>query len=240
MSKPIRTLIVDDEPPARKVLRKLLEKHPEVEVVGECGDVATGAALCGQLRPDLVFLDVGLPREDGFSLLPLLKEPVPIIFVTASGAHAVRAFEVNALDYLLKPIDPQRLSHALQRLPSTEKSNGGRLLEDDLVALREDSRLRMVPIKQITHIQAEDNYTRVILDGAPPAMVRRTLAEWEKILPEASFIRVDRSLIVRLGAIRQVKTATRDITEVTFLGVAAPLELGRTASIRLRKALETS
>ncbi len=240
MTHRIRTVIVDDEPPARKILRSLLVAHPQVEIVGEAADVASAAALCERERPDLVFLDVQLPREDGFALLPLLKGSPAVVFVTAYDGHAVRAFEVNALDYLLKPIAPERLAASLARVAVPDSPLSSALLEDDLVALREDSQLRMVPVHAITHILAEDNYTHVHVRGDSPAMVRRTLAEWENLLPAASFSRINRSLIVRLKAIRELKSESRDVSELSFVGQADPIQLGRKAALRLRKALGNS
>lgn len=237
MPERIRVAIVDDEPPARKLLRALLAEHPEVEIVGEAGDVATAAALCAEREPDLVFLDIQLPRTDGFGLLPLLKRPVKIVFVTAHDRHAVRAFEVNALDYLLKPVAPARLAATLSRLAVPDEPPTGMLLDSDQVALRDDSGLRLVPVRSITHIEAEDNYTRVHLLGSSPALVRRTLAEWERSLPAAPFLRVDRSLIVRLDAVRTLCSESRDLTRLTLEGRAEPIGLGRRATARLRKAL---
>lgn len=238
MPEVLRVLIVDDEPPARRLLRSLLEEHPEVEVVGEAGDVTTAATLCAEREPDLVFLDIQLPRVDGFGLLPLLKRPVKIVFVTAHDRHAVRAFEVNALDYLLKPVAPARLATTLARVTLPEEPQTGPLLDTDQVALRDDSGLMIVPVRSITHIEAEDNYTRIhLLGGAPPALVRRPLAEWERTLPPAPFARVDRSLIVRLDAVKTLRSESRDVTRLTLAERSEPVLLGRRAAARLRKAL---
>ena len=233
----VRVVIVDDEPPARKMLRSLLGAHPQVEVVGEAGDVISAAELCEQAKPDLVFLDIQLPRADGFALLPLLKGSPAIVFVTAYDRHAVRAFEVNALDYLLKPVAPERLALALSRLAIPCVRSEETLLDSDLAALREDSLLRLVPVSSITHIEAEDNYTRVHVLDAVPAMVRRTLGEWEKLLPAASFLRVDRSLMVRLDAVRGLTSESRDLSQLILAGQMKPIGLGRKAAVRLRKAV---
>lgn len=238
MHEVLRVLIVDDEPPARKLLRSLLAEHPEIEVIGEAGDVTTAASMCAEQEPDLVFLDIQLPRVDGFGLLPLLKRPVKIVFVTAHDRHAVRAFEVNALDYLLKPVSPSRLATTLARVNLPEAPRPGLLLDTDQVALRGDSGLRIVPVRSITHIEAEDNYTRVhLLGGAPPALVRRPLSDWERSLPPAPFARVDRSLIVRLDAVKALRSESRDVTRLTLADLPEPILLGRRAAARLRKAL---
>jgi two-component system LytT family response regulator len=241
-----RALLVDDEPPARDLMRRLLARHAEVEIVGEARSVAEAAEKCGQLRPDLVFLDVQMPRENGFALLPRLAAPLPaIIFVTAYDTFAVRAFEVNAIDYLLKPVSPERLTQALARAAVFAATTASEvksppsllaLLPTDTVFLRSDRGLRTVPVTAITHIEAEENYTRVHLSGATPMLIRRAMNEWEKILP-ALFVRVERSLLVNRAAVQRLDVVSRDVAHVHLTGSATPLVLARRASLRLRQAL---
>lgn len=250
MSPPrLRALLVDDEPPARELLRALLVPHAaRVEVVGEARSVAQAAELCGRLRPDLLFLDIHMPREDGFALLPRLVEPLPgIIFVTAHDAFAVRAFEVNALDYLLKPVSPARLAAALARVASPAAASipapspaPAALATTDIVLLRSDRNLRAAPVASITHIKAEENYTRVHLAEAPPMLIRRTLAEWEALLPAGVFARIERSLLINLRAVRSLNTRSRDEALLLLAGrdPGKPLVLARRASLRLRQALD--
>jgi two-component system LytT family response regulator len=247
----LRALLIDDEPPAREMLRALLAVHAaRVEIVGEARSVAEAATLCARLRPDLLFLDIHLPREDGFALLPRLASPPPaIIFVTAHDAFAVRAFEVNALDYLLKPVAPARLAAALDRVGAQTvpppviapaAPSVPALAPTDTVLLRSDHLLRAAPVASITHVEAEENYTRVHLADAPPMLVRRPLAEWEKLLPAALFVRVERSLLVNLRAVRALDARSRDEARLHLAGLdpARPLLLARRASLRLRQALE--
>lgn len=238
MSFKIRTLIVDDEPPARERLSTLLSAHPRIEIVAEAGDVEAAAALFTSLKPDLIFLDIQLPRASGFELLPLLAGNPAVIFVTAYDQFAARAFEVNALDYLLKPIHAARLADSIERLRTPVPDSSQPLTELDLVALKEDNLLRMVPIASISHIVAADNYTSVYLLDKGSAFVRRTLAQWEKILPSATFVRVNRSLIVRVDAIRSLHAESRDSTAVMISGQDQPILLGRRAALSLRRALE--
>ncbi len=248
MSPPrLRAILVDDEPPARELLRALLAAHAErVEIVGEARSAAQAAELCARLRPDLVFLDIHMPREDGFALLPRLPAPLPaIIFVTAHDAFAVRAFEVNALDYLLKPVAPARLAAALARLapptaPPVPSTASAPLAASDTVLLRADTQLRAAPVASLTHIEAEENYTRVHLADAPPMLIRRALAEWETLLPADLFVRIDRSLLVNLHAVRALDTRSRDEALLHLAGrdPAKPLVLARRASLRLRQALD--
>ena len=234
----IKALIVDDEPPARERLATLLSAHPQVEIVGEAGDVEAAASLYASLQPDVIFLDIQLPRASGFELLPLLTGKPAIIFVTAYDRFALRAFEVNALDYLLKPIHPDRLALSLQRLTAPAPEPDQPLTDQDLVALKEDRLLRMVSATAITHIKADDNYSSVHLLEKVPAYVRRSLAEWEKILPPDKFVRVDRSLIVRVDAIQSLRADSRDSAELMISGQEKPILLGRRAALLLRRAME--
>lgn len=249
--KPLITaVLVDDEPPARERLATLLGAHPNVRVIGEAGDVLEAARVCAEDPPDLIFLDIQLPRASGFELLPLLTMNPRIIFVTAFDRFAVRAFEVNALDYLLKPVHPDRLALALARLgrpidvggemTSLERAAATPLEEEDLISLPEDRRLRLVPLRSIACIEAKGNFTRVHAVGAPPAFIRRTLAQWQELLPPNLFMRLDRSMMIRLGAVRRLQVVSREKVLVEVEGLALPLELRRRAALRLRQALDQS
>jgi two-component system LytT family response regulator len=241
----IRVVLVDDEPPARERLATLLADHPHVRIIGEAGNVPEAARLCAELRPDLIFLDIQMPRASGFELLPLLTTNPSIIFVTAFDRFAVRAFEVNALDYLLKPVHPDRLVVALERVegvmagagqdPSSEVAS---LLETDMVRLQEDRKFRVLPLPMISWIEAEGNFTRVYLADGPPAFVRRSLTVWDQILPPALFARIERSMIVRLGAVKNFRYDSREKAVVELEGRPHPLELRRRAALRLRQALD--
>jgi len=244
-----RTLLVDDEPPARERLSRLLSVHSEVEVIGEAGDVEEAVDFCRQHQPDLIFLDIQLPRASGFDLLPRLAVVPQIIFVTAFDRFAVRAFEVNALDYLMKPVHPERLALALGRVLAAEAARDGfraggvpavPLAEGDQVMLSEDRGFRMVPVGAIVLIEAEGNFTRVHVDGEAPAFVRRTLGQWQQQLPQEVFVRLDRSVLIRPGAVRRLRSESRDKVLVELHGVGGPLPLRRRAATRLRQAIRVS
>lgn len=234
MTPVLRTVIVDDEPPARERLATLLAAHPNVKVVGEAGDVETAREVCAREAPDLVLLDIHLPRASGFDLVPMLYGSPAIIFVTAYDHHAVKAFECHALDYLLKPVHPERLALALSRVGAKTPEQSG----SNRVALSEDKGIRLVPIHTITHIEAVDNYTNVhLLDGAP-AFIRRSLSGWEKLLPQDQFLRIDRSLLVRLDAVQSLVSESRDSSLAHLAGLEQPILLGRRAALALRRALQ--
>lgn len=247
MSDPLRVMIVDDEAPARERMATLLAPHAGVAVVGEAGDIDTAADLCRRVSPNVVFLDIELRTGSGFDLLPRLTGSPAIVFVTGHNDYAVRAFEINALDYLVKPVHPDRLAAAMARVRATPVASApapapmpysARLAADDVVALREEGGMRVVPLRRITHIESEENYTRVHVAGEPAAFVRRPMVEWDRLLPDPQFLRVSRSLIVQLAAVREVQTESRDVARILFKGQAEELTVARRSSVRIRQALE--
>jgi two-component system LytT family response regulator len=236
MTHQIRTVLIDDEPPARERLVTLLSAHPQIEIVGEAWDLESARDVCARELPDLVLLDIHLPRASGFDLLPMLTGSPSVIFVTASDNHALKAFEVNALDYLLKPIHPDRLALSLSRVQARTTEIAGA----NLVALNEDRGLRLVPAQSISHIQAVDNYTNVHLLDGPPAFIRRSMTAWEQSLPAGQFLRLDRSLMVRLDAVTSLASESRDSSLLWLSGQEKPILLGRKAALLLRRAMKGS
>jgi len=233
----LRVLLIDDEMSARKALRELLEEHPIVEIVGEADSAKSAISLFHRHAPDLIFLDVQMPRGDGFSLLPELKPPPAIIFVTAHNRFAVRAFEVNAVDYLMKPVRPDRLDAALRRVFSPQSGQAGPFVQDDRVVLRSDSQIRFLPAPEIACIEAEGNYSRVHIVDKASMFIRRGMQEWEKQLPQPPFLRVHRSLIVNLMAIGEIRSDERDGAKLALKGCEATVQLTRRAYRRLRHAV---
>jgi len=231
-------MIVDDEAPAREFLGDLLSAHPHVKIVGEANSVGAAASLFTDLRPDLVFLDVQMPDGDGFSLLPKL-DPLPaIIFVTAFDAFAIRAFDVNAIDYLLKPVRPDRLAHALERIVhKPPPTNPQQLREDDQIVMKSDSRMHVVFVSQISGIEAQENYTRIYLANGSTEFLRRKMNAWVNLLPETLFLRLDRSLIVNLNFVGNLVVEDRDKSVLEMAGFPKPIPLKRVATALLRKAL---
>jgi two-component system LytT family response regulator len=218
MSEPLRVLLVDDEPLARTLLRALLEKEREVRVVGECSG-AEAVAVIARARPDLVFLDVQMPEVDGFQVLEQVgPERMPaVVFVTAYDRHALRAFEVHAVDYLLKPVDAARFHDALEHARSRLHRRPGDRAEPGLEGLLRDrarfaSRL-LVPGREgtvvveaatIDWIEASDYYASIHAGGRT-LLLRRTMDELEGLLDPAQFVRVHRGAIVNLDRVREIR-----------------------------------
>ena len=239
---PLRCLIVDDERLARESLRRLLEEIPGVDVVGEADRPARAIAAAEEQRPDVVLLDVQMPGGGGFAVLNGLKSPPPVIFVTAHDQFAVRAFEVNAVDYLLKPVDPARLRMALDR--AAQRVGGGgapaslRPLDGaDAVWLELGGSGHFRPVKDLMAIEAEGKYSQVWCGDGREYQVRQSLAAWEQRLPKEHFVRLDRGLIVNRAELRAVQFRAR--TASFALGqMGRVFEVGRDAAKKLRRMLE--
>lgn len=235
-----RALLIDDEPPARSHLADLLQARTDVQIVGEAGGVAEAAELCEALHPTLLFLDLQMPKGSGFELLPRLNIVPEIIFVTAYEQYAVRAFEVNAIDYLLKPVFEDRLALALSRLgqrqhetePTPEATH-----DDDRVFLRTSKGLRVVLVRQITHIVADGNYTTVWLLDGQSHLIDRTMSVWEGMLQHTSLVRLDRSLMLNLAHLEELRVNSRDLAQLTVHGRPDVLKIGRAARSRLQSIL---
>lgn len=205
----MRALIVDDEGGARLEIRRLLKAHSDVEIIAEASAADEALAIIEKEGPDLLFLDIQMPEKNGFELLRALHPPWPtIIFTTAFDEFAVRAFEVNACDYLLKPISPRRLNDALARVRQTiatdeSEADDEMLQEDNQIFLRDSSRCWVIQVRQIRQLQLEDNYTRIYFEDES-ALVLRSLATLEKRLPSKLFFRANRTQIFNLGYIEGV------------------------------------
>ena len=234
MSNSLRILIVDDERLARRSVRSALQEIDDVAVAGEAGSVDAAAEQIADAAPDVVLLDVQMRGETGFDLLDRLDAPVQIVFVTAYDEYAVRAFEVNALDYLLKPIDPNRLAKALRRvrrtqtaLPENADSEPDTLRYDDLFFYEESRQPRFIRIPDIVWIEAAGNYTELHLVGGDTALTSTTLTDWADRLPDPHFARIHRSTIVNVEHVDDVKRTDGRSYEVHVPGRSAPLSMSR-------------
>lgn len=201
----MKALLIDDERLARNELRRLLAAHADIEIVGEAVDVEDAVAKTGVLKPDLIFLDVQMPGADGFSLLEHLEPPLPlVIFTTAYDEFAVKAFEFSAIDYLLKPVDPNRLVAALEKLrpraagAAADAVASQRLTPEDKVFVREGDRCWFVPVKNIRLLESEGNYTRLYFDDHKPQLFRSLTAMEDRLDPK-HFFRANRKQVINLA-----------------------------------------
>lgn len=260
-------LLVDDEPLAIARMRELLAAHPEIDVIGAAGGLADARAFLETRAPDVVFLDVEMPGGSGLDLLESVPDATQVVFVTAREKYAVQAFAAAALDYLVKPVDPERLADTMARVRKQAASEERQPDEgtepdaadldaadldasvaaepaasglDDVVSapLADRTTSGVVTVGDICWIESLRNFTRVALTNPPRTVVfRRRLSDWHRLLPEGPFARVGRSSIVHLARIEQIEWNSRHETRVTFDEGVEPLVLGRLPAMRLREIL---
>lgn len=239
----LEALIVDDERLARKELRSLLAAHPEVTVVGEADTVKGALALLESERPGVVFLDIQLAGESGFDLLERAGAvDFKTVFVTAFDAYALRAFEVNALDYLLKPVNPGRLKKAVDKLllgepaaPIAPPPTARPLAIDDRLYLELGGRSVFLKVGRVTHVVAAGDYTEVFTAEGQKYTVEKPLREWEARLPEKHFARVHRNCVVNLEYVERMEGWFRRSHQLFLRGHTEPLAVSRRYAARLKE-----
>jgi two-component system, LytTR family, response regulator len=241
--KTIPVLLVDDEPHAHQYLRKLLSKHPEFGVVADAYSVSEAIDLCEEHHPELVFLDIEMPRANGFKFFAGMKRPPRVIFVTGFEKFAARAFDVNALDYLMKPVSPERLATAVGKFLAdyalrTADSNDPSPITFQPIFQKIDGQTVSIFPPNILSIQADGNYSTVRLLGGDSLFVYRSLNEWEELLTPSIFVRLDRSLIINIHQLSEFIPLDRNTATLVFKkGAETNLTIGRTAMANVRKAL---
>jgi len=239
MNSQIKALIVDDEPLARIALATLLAEYEQVEIIGMAGGVKEARALLALHTPDLVFLDMEMPGGSGMELEPFLPASTRTIFVTAFADYALQAFAFGASDYLVKPVDSQRLEIALARLERQLPARAVTAAHSSLI-LEMDGKTTRVKMAEILWIKAQQNYSVVRLMGrVTPLMVPKSMADWESVLAPEIFERLDRSLILNISQIQTVSWLSRDETLIALSGESEAVRLGRTAAQRLKVRLAT-
>lgn len=241
----MRTLIVDDEPIARRGLRRLLESVPEVEIIGEAGSGPAAVEAIESLHPELVLLDIQMPEMDGLEVVAAIgaERMPPVIFVTAYDRYALDAFDLNAADYVLKPVDPERLHRALARAMERARQRKPRELEERLarildsarprrLVVRSAGRIQFVDVDTIDWITAEDNYVRIHA-GGKTYLMRETVTGIEQRLDPQEFLRIRRSTIVRISRIQEVRTLLNGTFEILLADGTRV-----TSARRFREAIE--
>jgi len=242
-----RALIVDDEELAREIIRELLQPHTEIEVVAECANGFEAVKACAEHRPDLIFLDVQMPKLTGFDVLELIGEGASVIFVTAYDQYAMRAFEVHAVDYLLKPIGKKRFEEALERAKSRlgEKTPSAQKLADsarppqqflERVIVKDGTRVTLIPIAKLDFVEAQDDYVALASQGKKH-LKQQTIASLEACLDPNCFVRIHRSYIVNLERVVRIEPYGKD-SRLAILSDGARLPVSRTGYARLQSLLD--
>jgi two-component system LytT family response regulator len=241
----MRVLIVDDEHLARALLREYLSHHPDVEVVGECANGFEAVKAIGELDPELVFLDIQMPKLDGFEVVELAGSKPHYVFATAYDQYALKAFEVHAIDYLLKPFSRERLAQALEHARSrrTQPAQVEAVVQDaaqrrgylERVLIKDGTRVHVVPTATIDHIEAQDDYVQVSA-GGKAWLKNQRMSELEAQLDPQVFIRIHRSWIVNVGAIARIEPASKD-NYCAVLKDGARLPISRSGYQKVRELM---
>ena len=258
MSKPetknLRTIIVDDEELARQVLRELLRLHEGIEIVTECRNGLEAVKAVAEHKPDLLFLDVQMPKLTGFDVLELIGPDVPVIFVTAYDEYAMKAFDVHAVDYLLKPVGKDRLAAALQRVKARHSEKTAavantRPAPSDLaiaarpagqyaerLVVKDGTRVTLIPVGKLDYAEAQDDYVALASEGKKH-LKQQTIASLEAALDPKLFVRIHRSYLVNLERVARIEPYGKE-SRVAILSNGAKLPVSRAGYARLQSLLQ--
>lgn len=237
--KKIKALVVDDERLARKGLIEQLNLIPEIELTAEADGVPSALEAIKVHHPDVVFLDIQMPGQTGFDLVEQLEDfKGHFIFVTAYDDYAIRAFEINALDYLMKPVSKERLINALERISTTQSNSSeeqhGKLNYDDQLFTTIGSKMQFLKINQIILIQSDGDYTDVNLTNGSHGLVNKTMKEWEERLPENHFVRIHRTSIINTEYIEKIEKWFNYSYRVKLKGIEEPVVISRRYAKKLK------
>ena len=241
-----KVILIDDEPLARQLLRSLLEPYQQVQVVAECGDGFEGFKAIQELAPDLIFLDIQMPRLNGFEMLELLDNPPSVIFTTAFDEYALKAFEAHAIDYLLKPIIKSRFDKAMQKwlvqAATKEQPQVAPLLENNIyegyqhrIVVKDNSMIRIIPAQEIYYIEANDDYIKIFTkDGS--YLKKSTLSHIEQTLDPQQFVRVHRSYLVPVTQLKSIEPYEKE-SHIALLHCGAKVTVSKSGMAKLKTLL---
>lgn len=236
--KKITALIVDDEELARGLVREYLSAYPEIEIIGECGNGFDAVKIITEQHPSLLFLDIQMPKLNGFEVLELLEDPPAIIFVTAYDQYALKAFDVHAVDYLLKPFGKDRFADALERAKKNIEKNTSSKTKQiidkarpkdqmlERVLIKEGSKVLIIPIDTIDYVEAQDDYVNFRVSGKSHLKQHR-LAELEVCLDPKRFVRIHRSYILNIERLAKIELYAKD-SRVALLKDGTKIPISRT------------
>lgn len=230
----MKAVIIEDSRLAREGLKKMLLAHPSIILVGEAPDADEGEILIAELKPELVFLDINMPGKNGFELLDKLRNCPKVIFTTAYSEYAIRSFDFNTVDYLLKPISPERLAKALAKLEVEEEQDEAqhKLENDSQIFIKDGERSWLVELSKVRRFECIGNYTRVFFDEEKP-FIYKSLIKIEKRLPEATFFRANRQQIVNLKFVNSLEDNDTGAC-VLQLSDGTRVKVSRNHSVRLK------
>jgi len=245
MKKKITAVIVDDEELARSLVREYLSSHPNIEIVAECANGFEAVKAVSELLPDLMFLDIQMPKLSGFEVIELLVEPPSIIFITAFDQYALKAFEVHAADYLLKPFNKQRFDEALESvLPHLNRPNNSKEIavaakpaeqNVERILIKEGSKVLVIPVEKIDFIEAQDDYSSFVVEGKSHLKMQR-MAELEASLDPRRFVRIHRSFIMNIERLAKIELLGKD-SHTAVLKNGRQLPVSKTGYGKLKELL---
>jgi len=247
----LKALLVDDEELSRHLLREYLASQADIEIIGECGNGFDAVKAIQELQPDVVFLDVQMPKLDGFEVLELIQTKAAIVFVTAYDQYATKAFDAAAVDYLLKPFDEIRFQTALSRVRrrlaehanvavnASQLRNAAKAPGQfaERIVVKDGTRVHIIPIKQLDFVEAQEDYV-AIHSGGRTYLKQQTISSLEEQLNPLQYIRVHRSYIVSLEQVSKIEPYTKD-RRIAVLKSGAQVPVSRTGYLRLREAMES-
>jgi len=245
----IRALIVDDEDLARQILREYLAQERDIEIVGECTNGFDAVKAAIELKPHLLFLDVQMPKLDGFEVLDLIGSEIAVVFVTAYDQYAMKAFDAAAVDYLLKPFELSRFRAALDRARRRLQENARTPSADELrraaaapgqflqrIVVRDNARVHIIPVDQLDYVEAEDDYVG-LHSGGKKYLKQQTISSLEASLDPAIFVRVHRSFLINLNKLGKIEPYTKD-TKLAVLSDGRQVPVSRAGYMRLRELVD--
>jgi two-component system LytT family response regulator len=242
-----KVIIIDDEPLARLIVKEYLQKHPQLELVQECNDGFEGLKAIQQYQPDLIFLDIQMPKINGFEMLELVEQPPPVIFTTAFDEYAIKAFESHAIDYLLKPFNQERFNKAIQKWQEqkniSQKETTKELLEtaslspaqNQRIVIKDGSKIRIIPVQDVFYLEAADDYVKIHTKEGY-FLKNKTMNHFEQVLDPQHFVRSHRSYIVNVQQITRIDPYEKD-NHVAILRSGAKVPVSRSGYGKLRNVL---
>ncbi|TAN09863.1 MAG: response regulator [Chitinophagaceae bacterium] len=241
-----KVIIIDDEPLAREIVKEYVQKFPDLQLMAECNDGFEAVKAISEYKPDLIFLDVQMPKISGFEMLELLDEPPAVIFTTAFDEYAIKAFEANATDYLLKPFSQERFDLAVNKYLAQKKDDKSMMktLVDSVtkdmqlqrIVIRDGSKIRIVPLHEVIMLEAADDYVKIhTAKGA--FLKKRTMQSFEENLPSSQFVRVHRSYIVNIAQITRIDPMEKE-NHVALLKDGPAVPLSKAGYQKLKQTLD--
>lgn len=241
-----KVILIDDEPLARQLIRSYLAAYPDMEVVAECADGFEGFKAIQEYKPDLVFLDIQMPRLNGFEMLELIDNRPSVIFTTAFDEFALKAFEAHAIDYLLKPVVKERFAKAIEKwknsVPSKVAPDLSPILENNVyegyqhrIVVKDNGLIRIIPANEIHYLEADDDYVRIVTKGGT-YLKKSTLAHLEQTLDPHQFVRVHRSYLIPVSQLLRIEPYEKE-SHIALLQCGAKVTVSKTGMAKLKGLL---